>query len=88
MTEDEFNRTLDEHLFRDIALLPVIVSLSDPRRHFHVPGQGVFMFEFDKERRLVAWRAWDEVGDGAYENASGGLQARVTVAFDPGREGK
>ncbi len=79
MTEDEFNRTLDEHLFKDIALLPVIVSLSDPRRHFHVPGQGVFMFEFDKERRLVAWRAWDEVGDGAYENASGRLRGRVTV---------
>src|SRR5213593_2095124 len=59
MSHDDFDRVVRDHQFKDgLMLLPVIVSLSDPNEHLHIPPHGVYAFYFDRERRLVTWERW------------------------------
>ena len=79
MPETEFNQEIEKHLFKDVFLSPIIVSLSDPNRHFDFPDEGPYVFHFDRERKLVDWRPWTRTGDASYQWGGGGLSATFSA---------
>ncbi len=83
MTEKSFDRVLDRFQFRDgLAFLPVIISIHDTSRHFHIPGHGVYAFYFDRDRHLTAWKAWEQDAATSFRHSGGVGSATLTISED------
>lgn len=78
MTEVEFDELLSRSQFNNGFIgLPIIVSLSDPNRHFNFPSGEPYTFVFDAERKLQKWLPWSRGEAGGYSYKNEGIGATL-----------